>query len=495
MSVPRSPAPRSGPDAAVIFVGGMHRSGTSAMARALALCGGRLPQKLVPPAPDNPEGYWEPADMVALNDEILAAAGSRWDDVFLHQVEGRLGRRRAGFIRRAADLIRGLDREGRGAVLKDPRAAALPGLWNAAAEAVGLEPRHVLLVRHPAEVAASLAAREAVPPAKAELLWAASMLAVEQGTRGRRRLVVDHDAFLAAPVPTLEAVAAQLGGGLKVDAGTAAGVTAFLKPSLRHHRAEAASFHWPHTAAVLDAFRDAARDGREPDAAALRPAREALDALAALMGPQLQELRAQVHDRPELLRRLAETADENGKLRDIANAFHGRMEAAERRAAEAAAARREAERRAARDSATGLPELAAARAETLRARALAEELSEALHARSAAFEAERAALKAGLADREAAVGEAGARAERFAADLDAAMAQAAAGRDALSERVSALEQALEAAQQDAAAARDEIATLTEALAAARAAAKRPRRRGVIGLARSLKRRLDGSGAG
>ncbi|MFN5615514.1 MAG: hypothetical protein ACK45V_07490, partial [Brevundimonas sp.] len=83
----------------------------------------------------------------------------------------------------------------------------------------------------------------------------------------------------------------------------------------------------------------------------------------------------------------------------------------------------------------------------------------------------------------------------FAADLDAAMAQAAAGRDALSERVSALEQALEAAQQDAAAARDEIATLTEALAAARAAAKRPRRRGVIGLARSLKRRLDGSGAG
>ncbi|MFN7535822.1 MAG: hypothetical protein ACK5QD_12915, partial [Brevundimonas sp.] len=461
MSVPRSPAPRSGPDAAVIFVGGMHRSGTSAMARALALCGGRLPQKLVPPAPDNPEGYWEPADMVALNDEILAAAGSRWDDVFLHQVEGRLGRRRAGFIRRAADLIRGLDREGRGAVLKDPRAAALPALWNAAAEAVGLEPRHVLLVRHPAEVAASLAAREAVPPAKAELLWAASMLAVEQGTRGRRRLVVDHDAFLAAPVPTLEAVAAQLGGGLKVDAGTAAGVTAFLKPSLRHHRAEAASFHWPHTAAVLDAFRDAARDGREPDAAALRPAREALDALAALMGPQLQELRAQVHDRPELLRRLAETADENGKLRDIANAFHGRMEAAERRAA--------------RDSATGLPELAAARAETLRARALAEELSEALHARSAAFEAERAALKAGLADREAAVGEAGARADRFAADLAGQLQQAVAERDAHAARVAELEQALDDALQQTTAARDEIAALAAALAAASTPPKRPGR--------------------
>lgn len=495
MSVPRSPAPRSGPDAAVIFVGGMHRSGTSAMARALALCGGRLPQKLVPPAPDNPEGYWEPADMVALNDEILAAAGSRWDDVFLHQVEGRLGRRRAGFIRRAADLIRGLDREGRGAVLKDPRAAALPALWNAAAEAVGLEPRHVLLVRHPAEVAASLVAREAMPPAKAELLWVASMLALEQGTRGRRRLVVDHDAFLAAPVPTLEAVAARLGGGLKVDAAASAGVTAFLKPSLRHHRAEAASFHWPHTAAVLDAFRAAARDGKEPDAAALRPAREALDALAALMGPQLQELRAQVHDRPELLRRLAETADENGKLRDIANAFHGRMEAAERRATEATAARLEAERRAARDSATSLPELAAARAETLRARALAEELSEALDARTAAFEAERAALMGQLTAQMAIAEAAGARAERIAADLAGQLQQAVAERDAHAARVAELEQALDDALQQTTAARDEIAALAAALAAASTPPKRPRRRGVIGLARSLKRRLDGSGAG
>lgn len=474
MSVPRPPAPRVGPDAAVIFVGGMHRSGTSAMARALALCGGRLPQKLVPPAPDNPEGYWEPADMVALNDEILAAAGSRWDDVFLHQVEGRLGRRRAAFVRRAAELIRGLDREGRGAVLKDPRAAALPALWNAAAEAVGLEPCHVLLVRHPAEVAASLAAREAMPLAKAELLWVASMLALEQGTRGRRRLVVDHDAFLAAPMPTLEAVAARLGGGLKVDAAAAAGVTGFLKPSLRHHRAEAASFHWPHTAAVLDAFRAAAREGTEPDPAALRPARQALDALATLMGPQLQELRAQVHDRPELLRRLAEMADENGKLRDIANAFHGRMEAAEQTATAAAAAQREAERRATRALSPILGQLGAAQAEALRARSLADEARAALEAREKTFAAEQTTLEAKLASATAALRDAEARADQLAGE-----------RDALAGRLAEHEQALTDA-------RNEIATLAEALAAATAAPRpRPRRRGVIGLARSLKRGLAG----
>jgi hypothetical protein len=481
MSVPRPPAPRSGPDAAVIFVGGMHRSGTSAMARALALCGGRLPQKLVPPAADNPEGYWEPADMVALNDEILAAVGSRWDDVFLHQVEGRLGRRRTGFVRRAAELIRGLDREGRGAVLKDPRAAALPGLWNAAAESAGLEPRHLILVRHPAEVAASLAAREAMPPAKAELLWVASMLTIEQGTRGRRRLVVDHDAFLAAPLPTLEAVAARLGGGLKVDAGAAAGVTAFLKPSLRHHRAEAASFHWPHTAAVLDAFRAAARDGTEPDPAALRPARQALDALAALMGPQLQELRTQVHDRPELLRRLAETADENGKLRDIANAFHGRMVAAESAAARAGAEREESLRKIARAEAAALAQLGAARAEALRARALADEAVEALAAAESRREsavAESRALQADLDEARAALAARTAEADRLTGD-----------RDALAAQVSDLTEALTGARADVAAAQAELAALRTAAAA------RPRRRGIIGLARSLKRRLGGPAAG
>ena len=40
----------------IIFILGMGRSGTSALARLLSLCGGRLPDELLPPNDANPTG-------------------------------------------------------------------------------------------------------------------------------------------------------------------------------------------------------------------------------------------------------------------------------------------------------------------------------------------------------------------------------------------------------------------------------------------------------
>ena len=44
-----------------ICILGMHRSGTSTVARAVNLLGVSLGEdaKMMPPSPDNPEGYWE----------------------------------------------------------------------------------------------------------------------------------------------------------------------------------------------------------------------------------------------------------------------------------------------------------------------------------------------------------------------------------------------------------------------------------------------------
>ncbi|MFY7850700.1 MAG: hypothetical protein ACOVQ6_02790, partial [Brevundimonas sp.] len=44
-----------------LVVAGMHRSGTSAVARLLSLAGGALPGNIIQPGPDNPTGFWEPA--------------------------------------------------------------------------------------------------------------------------------------------------------------------------------------------------------------------------------------------------------------------------------------------------------------------------------------------------------------------------------------------------------------------------------------------------
>src|SRR5690242_4547687 len=60
---------------------GMHRSGTSMIARLLNLCGvylGREDEMLVPIAEDNQEGYWENQLIQNLNDEMLRLLGGSW---------------------------------------------------------------------------------------------------------------------------------------------------------------------------------------------------------------------------------------------------------------------------------------------------------------------------------------------------------------------------------------------------------------------------------
>ena len=54
------------------FLTGMHRSGTSFLARRLQDAGLAFPGDLLPPADDNPEGYWEARDIVRLNNAMLS---------------------------------------------------------------------------------------------------------------------------------------------------------------------------------------------------------------------------------------------------------------------------------------------------------------------------------------------------------------------------------------------------------------------------------------
>ena len=63
-----------------LLVLGMHRSGTSALARVLSLMGAALPKNLMGPGPGNETGHWEPAQIVQLHDHLLEELGSPWDD-------------------------------------------------------------------------------------------------------------------------------------------------------------------------------------------------------------------------------------------------------------------------------------------------------------------------------------------------------------------------------------------------------------------------------
>src|SRR5919199_998060 len=63
-----------------VCIAGMHRSGTSMVARLLADCGLDLgPQSaLLPPREHNPAGHWEHASFVRVNDKLIKARGGWW---------------------------------------------------------------------------------------------------------------------------------------------------------------------------------------------------------------------------------------------------------------------------------------------------------------------------------------------------------------------------------------------------------------------------------
>ena len=59
---------------------GMHRSGTSAIARGLGALGVYLGNDFLDAQPENPTGYWEDKGIVALNERLLGALGLTWDN-------------------------------------------------------------------------------------------------------------------------------------------------------------------------------------------------------------------------------------------------------------------------------------------------------------------------------------------------------------------------------------------------------------------------------
>jgi hypothetical protein len=175
----------------------MHRSGTSALTRTLGLRGAALPRRLLPAAPDNATGCWEPREIIAIHDELLAAAGSSWDDVgefpraWFASDSARL------FKQRLVAALRWDFGQAPLFVVKDPRICRLVPLWLMVLAEFGAAPLFVIPVRHPFEVAAFLARCNGFSEAKALSSWLGHFLSVERDTRGFPRSFVAYDRLLS----------------------------------------------------------------------------------------------------------------------------------------------------------------------------------------------------------------------------------------------------------------------------------------------------------
>lgn len=223
-----------------ILVLGMHRSGTSALTWLLGRLGAALPSDAIDASGDNARGYWESAGLVKADDQVLRVGRSSWFDPRLLD----LSRLDAGAIASRKNRIREAIERGWGSApvlaIKDPRQCRFVPLVAEVLAAMQAEPRAVLMLRNPAEIAHSLQTRDGTTAAYAHLLWLRHMIDAERNTRGMKRAVVDYDGMLADWRAAMVRMAPLAGrDGWQPGDAEAGEIDAFLDPGLRHHRLSA----------------------------------------------------------------------------------------------------------------------------------------------------------------------------------------------------------------------------------------------------------------
>src|SRR5436190_13838471 len=222
---------------AALFVLGMHRSGTSALAGTLAIVGAKAPRTLMAANDGNARGYWESVRLVELNDEILASAGSHWSDwrpispQWFHSQEAGL------FKTRATELLDSEYGTSPTFVIKDPRACRLVPFWVDVLRAAGAEPKIIVPLRSPLEVAHSLRHIHGIPLPNGLLLWLRHVLEAERESRAFARSFTTWRQFLSDPHLCLKNIGDDLGIAFPaLSDSTALRVDEFLSDDLLHFR-------------------------------------------------------------------------------------------------------------------------------------------------------------------------------------------------------------------------------------------------------------------
>jgi GT2 family glycosyltransferase len=227
---PHRPAEGARKASGQIVVLGMHRSGTSSVAGLLARMGvsaGNDADLLI--GPDNPKGHYELARLHEACLRRLDAAGGDWK----HPPAAAPGSAIDAFRSDVAMLLETLEPQ-RPWLIKEPRLCLL------ARELLPLltRPVFVHVVREPIAVAASLAARDGLDPARALALWEHYTRAAFAASRGWSRVLVDYAELIADPLGGARRLLAELAAlgieGLRTPVDAV--VRDWLEPPASHGR-------------------------------------------------------------------------------------------------------------------------------------------------------------------------------------------------------------------------------------------------------------------
>lgn len=223
----------------VIAVLGMHRSGTSTIAKGLEVLGVDLGDRLHAAGPDNPTGFWEDEDLLQVNIKLLHELGLEWDSFSSLPIGWERSAAYAEARAAAGALLRqrlaGRDVWG----FKDPRVLRVLPLWLHVFSDLGIGAEFLFCLRNPLSVAYSIQRRNDLPLVEGILLWLLNVVPNVALLRERRVAFVDYDLLIRDPESEWTRIAREF--ECPLDAAVLGDYTArFLDQGLQHTAFDAA---------------------------------------------------------------------------------------------------------------------------------------------------------------------------------------------------------------------------------------------------------------
>lgn len=309
-----------------LIVLGMHRSGTSALGGVLTKLGAQAPKSLMPPTPDNPRGYWESTEIMKFHDSVLESAGTCWNDWDRFNEYWVESPTAIEFMDRLPSLIE--DEYGKAGLflVKDPRMCRLLPAWLQVLGAAGITLKIVVPIRHPLEVANSLATRDHITRLRSQLIWLRHILDAESSSRGLTRTFIRYSDLLIDWRSQVRKISAELDiKWPRWSSAVESEIETYLSSGLRHHAApedalpqSSAIGRWVGRAyCALEALCDG---GEQVDACReLDEVRREFDSTSATYAPVLHEVQCALEQKIEASTR--EVADAVQELGDLTSRF------------------------------------------------------------------------------------------------------------------------------------------------------------------------------
>src|SRR5215216_3280524 len=251
-------------NAVAVCITGMHRSGTSVVARLLHECGLDLgPESdLLVADRHNLDGYWENRRFVAVSEGILERLGAAWD-VLPEVAEGwETDEALAPLYASATELVAEYALpEPWG--WKDPRCSLVMPFWQRVVPDLNV----VVCLRNPMDVLLSMQRRGSTSATLGARLWTEYNRRLVAAVPPERRVITRYEHYFEDPEAELTRVLRRV--GMTVEDDRLGAAVARINPRLRHHETQPGGL-WQlgldeDTKRLYAGLVDEARDGAPVD--------------------------------------------------------------------------------------------------------------------------------------------------------------------------------------------------------------------------------------